>query len=99
MAQSSDEHEPPWQVYLLRCADDTLYTGVTRDLQRRLRQHNGELVGGASYTRARRPVEVVAAFACDDRSTAQRHEAAIKKLPRQAKLSLATSGLPALPAD
>ena len=45
-----------WHVYLLRCADDTLYCGVTTDLDRRLAQHNGRLAGGARYTRPRRPV-------------------------------------------
>ncbi|MFK7828225.1 MAG: GIY-YIG nuclease family protein [Congregibacter sp.] len=77
-----------WWVYLLRCADDSLYTGVARDLQRRLRQHNGQLVGGASYTRGRRPVALVWSQACDDRAEAQRRESAIKKLSRREKLSL-----------
>ena len=45
-----------WHVYLLRCADNTLYCGVTTDLDRRLAQHNGRLPGGARYTRPRRPV-------------------------------------------
>ena len=48
-----------WWVYLVRCSDQTLYSGVTVDLTRRVRQHNGELVGGARYTRGRRPVELV----------------------------------------
>ena len=43
-----------WQVYLLRCADQSLYAGVTTDLDRRLQQHNGQLAGGARYTQARR---------------------------------------------
>ncbi len=77
-----------WYVYLLRCADGTLYTGVARDVQRRLRQHNGELVGGAAYTRARRPVELLWTEVCADRSAAQQREAAIKALPRREKLRL-----------
>ncbi|MGB0189286.1 MAG: GIY-YIG nuclease family protein, partial [Aequoribacter sp.] len=48
-----------WIVYILNCADGTLYTGVTTDVERRLRQHNGEIVGGARYTRVRRPVAIV----------------------------------------
>ena len=77
-----------WQVYLLRCADGTLYAGVARDLQRRLRQHNGELAGGARYTRGRRPVELVWAEGCDSRSEAQARESEIKALSRAGKLAL-----------
>ena len=78
----------PWYVYVLRCADGSLYTGVARDLQRRLLQHNGELAGGSRYTRGRRPVELLWSETEPDRSTAQRREAAIKKLSREQKLRL-----------
>ena len=78
-----------WFVYLLRCADDTLYTGVATDLERRVRQHNGELVGGSRYTRVRRPVSLVWSEAVSDRAEAQRREAEIKKMPREDKLALA----------
>jgi putative endonuclease len=78
----------PWYVYILRCADGSLYTGVARDLQRRLLQHNGELTGGSRYTRGRRPVELLWSVAESDRSAAQRREAAIKKLSRDQKLRL-----------
>ncbi|MFT7285925.1 MAG: putative endonuclease [Halieaceae bacterium] len=89
-----------WQVYLLRCADGSLYAGVARNLQRRLRQHNGELVGGAQYTRGRRPVTLLWNEACADRGEAQSREAAIKRLPREEKLRLIRSaGRPGLPAD
>ncbi len=77
-----------WYVYVLRCADGSLYTGVARDLQRRLLQHNGELAGGSRYTRGRRPVELLWSDTELDRSTAQRREAAIKKLSRDQKLRL-----------
>ena len=77
-----------WCVYLLRCADGSLYTGIATDLQRRLRQHNGELAGGARYTRPRRPVELVWSEACEDRSAAARREAQVRKLPRVEKLKL-----------
>lgn len=77
-----------WCVYLLRCRDGSLYTGVTSDLLRRLRQHNGEIAGGASYTRGRRPVELLWSEPCADRSSAQRREAAIRRLSRRQKLSL-----------
>jgi putative endonuclease len=84
-----DEPDAGWWVYLLRCADGSLYTGVTNDLARRLRQHNGEISGGASYTRGRRPVALLWSEPCADRAAAQRREAAIRRLPRQVKLGLA----------
>ncbi len=77
-----------WQVYLLECADGTLYTGVARDLARRLRQHNGEIVGGPKYTRSRRPVRLLWQEDAADRADAQRREAAIKQLSRSDKLAL-----------
>jgi putative endonuclease len=77
-----------WQVYLLRCADGSLYAGVARDLERRLRQHNGELAGGARYTRGRRPVELVWSEASENRSAAQAREAELRQLSRARKLAL-----------
>jgi len=81
---------PPmsWHVYLLTCADGTLYCGVTSDLARRLAEHNGEAPGqGAKYTRARRPVALAAHAPCADKSAALRLEIAVKKRPRAAKLA------------
>lgn len=75
-----------WHVYLVRCADGTLYTGVTTDLERRLAAHNGGR--GAAYTRARRPVTLVHAEPAADRPSALRREWAIKQLPRAAKEAL-----------
>jgi len=77
-----------WYVYVLRCADDTLYTGITTDLQRRLDEHNGEGRLGARYTRNRRPVALVHSEQMADRATAARREAAIKRLSRPQKLAL-----------
>lgn len=77
-----------WFVYALVCADDSLYTGVTVDLQRRVAQHNGALPGGPRYTRGRRPVRLLWSEAAVDRAAAQRREAAIKRLPRAAKLDV-----------
>ena len=77
-----------WQVYILKCADGTLYTGVARDLDKRLRQHNGELTGGPKYTSGRRPVQLLWSEGAADRSAAQQREAAIKNLPRPEKLQL-----------
>ncbi len=77
-----------WFVYMLCCADRTLYTGVTTDLQRRLQEHNGELKGGAKYTRVRRPVELVWQEVQEDRSAAAKREYEIKCLSRKKKLKL-----------
>lgn len=81
-----------WSVYILQCADGSLYTGVARDLGKRLLQHNGQLPGGPRYTSGRRPVTLLWSAAAPDRSTAQQREAAIKKLARAAKLRLAGGG-------
>jgi putative endonuclease len=73
-------------VYLLRCADDSLYCGWTTDVQRRLAAHHA---GTASrYTRSRSPIELAAVVPVADRSAALREEARIKRLPRAAKLQL-----------
>ena len=77
-----------WHVYILRCADDSLYTGVARDLSHRLRQHNGELAGGPRYTRGRRPVQLMWSERAPDRGAALSREASIKRLDRGAKLLL-----------
>jgi putative endonuclease len=78
-----------WFVYIVECADGTLYTGVTTDLPRRLRSH---AAGTASrYTRARRPVHLVHREEVGSREDALRREAWIKKLDRRAKLGLVGS--------
>lgn len=81
-----------WYVYLLRCADGTLYCGITRDVTRRLAMHNGELSGGARYTRGRRPVVLLASTGPLDQGEALRLEARIKKLPRHTKLTALEPG-------
>jgi putative endonuclease len=76
-------------VYLLRCRDGSLYTGWTVDLPRRLERHG---VGRASrYTASRRPVTLALALPMDDRSSARREEARIKRLSRADKLALVES--------
>ena len=83
-----DQAEAPgWKVYLLRCADGTLYCGSTVDLERRLAQHNGEAPGGARYTRSRRPCELACFAPCPDKSSALRLEAQIKRLARKDKIA------------
>ena len=77
-----------WHVYILRCADGTLYTGIATDPQRRVAEHNGEGRGGARYTRGRRPVRLVHSERRASRSAAARREAEIKRLPRTAKEAL-----------
>jgi len=76
----------PWFVYILRCADDTYYTGITNDLERRFEEHNTGR--GARYTRSRTPVELRYAEACRDRSAALIREARIKRLDRRGKEKL-----------
>lgn len=77
---------PPAWVYLLRCADGSLYCGWTVDLDRRMAAHES---GRASrYTASRRPVALAAALPMPDRSAAMREEIRIKRLTREAKLAL-----------
>lgn len=74
-------------LYMLKCSDDTLYTGITTDLERRLQEHNmGK--AGAKYTRIRRPVALVYSKRFKDRSKASIAEAQMKKLSRIQKLAL-----------
>jgi putative endonuclease len=84
-------------VYMLRCADGSLYTGWSTDVQRRLaRHHEGK---ASRYTASRRPVELALAVPMADRTAARREEARIKRLDRAAKLELIAVSEPAkLPA-
>ena len=77
-----------WWVYILECADGSLYTGIATDLLRRVQQHNGERAGGPKYTRGRRPVTLRWSDGAPSRSAALQREAAIKKLSRAEKQSL-----------
>lgn len=78
----------PWFVYILRCADDTLYTGITTEPARRVDEHNTDNALGARYTRSRRPVSLVYSEELDSRSAAAKREAELKKMERQQKLAL-----------
>jgi len=81
-----------WFVYVLKCGDDSLYTGITTDIIRRVKEHNGGVAGkGAKCTAARRPVQLVYSEECEDRSTASKREWAIKQLSRSQKLLLIKS--------
>ena len=80
-----------WFVYLLECCDGTLYCGITCDLARRLDEHNGVLLGGAKYTRARRPVRLVASASVENRSEASKVERLVKRTPRHKKIAFLSS--------
>lgn len=75
-----------WYVYMLACADGSLYTGIATDVDKRFAAHRSGR--GAKYTRSHPPVAVVYREACGDKGAALRREAAIKKLPRAEKLKL-----------
>lgn len=87
----------PWTVYLARCGDGTLYTGVTTDPLRRLAEHNAGC--GAAYTRSRLPVTLVYWELVADRSGALRREYAIRRLTRDQKEALAARGGPTDPIE
>jgi len=77
-----------YYVYMVKCADETLYTGIAKDLERRVKEHN-ESDKGAKYTRVRRPVTLVYSETYPDRSTASKREYEIKKkMSREQKLAL-----------
>ncbi len=74
-------------VYIVKCSDDTLYTGITTNLKRRIMEHNS-LTKGAKYTKARQPVVLVYSKKCKNRSVASKEEARIKGLKRSEKMSI-----------
>ena len=78
--------EKTWYLYILRCGDDTLYTGITTDVQRRLADHRAGK--GAKYTRGRAPLELVYEEKCGTHSDALKREYAVKALPRAEKEKL-----------
>ena len=75
--------EKKWYLYVLRCGDGTLYTGITTDVQARFAQHRAGK--GAKYTRGRGPLEVVYTEECEDHSAALKRELAVKALSREEK--------------
>lgn len=77
-----------WHVYLLECADGTFYCGVTKDVKRRIDQHNGKLPGGAKYTHARRPVKLLASCRCESKNAAYSLEHMVKSKARSKKLAV-----------
>jgi len=79
-----------WHVYILLCCDGTLYTGITNDLDKRVKAHNEG--HGARYTRTRRPVDLVYRETAESRSAATVREAVIKRMSRKRKLEMIAGG-------
>lgn len=77
-----------YKVYILKCSDNTLYTWITTDLKKRLKQHNWEIPWWAKYTLSRKPVKLVYSESAENRSFATKREIEIKKLTRKEKLDL-----------
>jgi putative endonuclease len=76
----------PWSVYIIECKDSKLYTGITNNLERRVKQHNSG--NGGRFTKYRRPVKLVYSQKVSDKPAALKREAAIKRLERPQKLAL-----------
>jgi putative endonuclease len=79
--------DTPYFVYMLLCSDETIYTGLTNNVPKRLDTHNAGL--GAKYTRSRRPVTLLAVWRCKNRSEASKLEMQFKAMPRANKIALA----------
>lgn len=84
-----------WHVYLLRCADETLYCGITNDLERRMASHNAGT--GAKYTRPRTPVSLAASVEVGSKSDALKLEIQVKRKKRDRKIPFLESFAPSLP--
>ena len=87
-----DRLETIFWTYIVRCADGSLYTGWTKDLDKRLKAHNGQIPGGAKYTRTRRPVTLVWSQPFQSKREAQSREYWIKKMMKREKEALVHSG-------
>lgn len=79
--------EKAYTLYILKCSDDTYYTGIAIDVEKRLSEHNSS-DKGAKYTRYRRPVSLMYSETCSDKSSALKRELAIKRMKRTAKEAL-----------
>lgn len=77
-----------WYVYIVQCSDDSLYTGITIDLKRRIYEHNNDNVKGSKYLRGKRPVNIVYFEEVKNQSEARKRESAIKNWKRKYKLEL-----------
>lgn len=81
-----------WTIYIVRCSDDSLYTGIARDAVKRVTEHNSSKALAANYTRARRPVVLVYQEMAETRSEALKREYAIKRMSRKRKERLIEQG-------
>ena len=84
-----------WHVYIVRCTDGSLYTGIATDVERRVEEHNTSKLLAASYTRARRPVTLVYREPAATRSTASKREYQLKQMTRRQKEALVAGFNPA----
>lgn len=89
----------PWWVYLLVCADGTLYCGISVDIHQRLKEHNGEAKNGAKYTRTRRPCTLMWAMEVGRLTDAMRWERRIKRMTRKEKLEIIDAGVHLISED
>ncbi len=85
-----NSHEKPWVTYLVRCADGSLYCGISNNHEKRIAAHNAGT--GARYTRSRRPVELVWAMESVDKRSAMSVEALVKKMGKQEKEEMVCNG-------
>ncbi|MFA5215599.1 GIY-YIG nuclease family protein [Sulfuricurvum sp.] len=83
--------EKAYTLYILKCSDNTYYTGIAIDVEKRLNEHNAS-DKGAKYTRSRRPVTLMYSETCSDKSSALKRELAIKRMKRTAKEGLWNCG-------
>ena len=81
-----------WYTYIIRCADNSLYAGIAKDLDRRINEHNHDNQLGAKYTRPRRPVKLVYQQSYASRSQATQREMQIKRMSKQEKENLIKGG-------
>lgn len=82
-----------YYTYMVRCSDGSLYTGFTDDLEKRIKAHNGEIPGGAKYTRSRRPVELVWSLPFERKQDAQSMEFQVKRMKRDQKDALIAAAM------
>ena len=80
-----------WLIYILECRDSSLYCGITNNIEKRLKQHKGEIIGGAKYTRSHWPCKLVYKEKSVSRSDASKREAIIKKMSKVEKQTLINS--------
>ncbi len=81
-----------YYFYILRCSDNSLYSGITKDPQRRVKEHNFDNAKASKYTRARRPVKLVYTEKCKSKESALKREAEVKSWEKKKKEALVSSG-------